>query len=146
MLDIKLIREDPTTVERALATRGAEIALAPVLAADTERRRLVKEAEDLKAQRNRASEAIGQAKRRGEDASAEQARMREVGDRIKALDGEVKTVDEEIARLLLQLPNLPHSSVPIGAGSEDNPEIRQWGEPRKFAFSPKSHEEIGEAL
>jgi len=135
-------------VAERLARRGAGATalIKELLTADTTRRRLVKEAEDLKAQRNRASEAIGQAKRRGEDASTEQARMREVGDRIKALDGEVKTVDEEIARLLLQLPNLPHPSVPIGAGSEDNPEIRQWGEPRKFAFTPKSHEEIGEAL
>ena len=148
MLDLKLIREQPDAVAERLARRGAGATalIKELLTADTTRRRLVKEAEDLKAQRNRASEAIGQAKRRGEDASTEQARMREVGDRIKALDGEVKTVDEEIARLLLQLPNLPHPSVPVGAGSEDNPEIRQWGEPRKFAFTPKSHEEIGEAL
>ena len=148
MLDLKLIREQPDAVAERLARRGAGATalIKELLTADTARRRLVKEAEDLKAQRNRASEAIGQAKRRGEDASTEQARMREVGDRIKALDGEVKTVDEEIARLLLQLPNLPHPSVPIGARSEDNPEIRQWGEPRKFAFTPKSHEEIGEAL
>jgi len=148
VLDLKLIREQPDAVAERLARRGAGATalIKELLTADTTRRRLVKEAEDLKAQRNRASEAIGQAKRRGEDASTEQARMREVGDRIKALDGEVKTVDEEIARLLLQLPNLPHPSVPIGAGSEDNPEIRQWGEPRKFAFTPKSHEEIGEAL
>jgi len=148
VLDLKLIREQPDAVAERLARRGAGATalIKELLTADTTRRRLVKEAEDLKAQRNRASEAIGQAKRRGEDASAEQARMREVGDRIKALDGEVKTVDEEIARLLLQLPNLPHPSVPIGARSEDNPEIRQWGEPRKFAFTPKSHEEIGEAL
>ena len=148
MLDLKLIREQPDAVAERLARRGAGATalIKELLTADTTRRRLVKEAEDLKAQRNRASEAIGQAKRRGEDASTEQARMREVGDRIKALDGEVKTVDGEIARLLLQLPNLPHPSVPIGARSEDNPEIRQWGEPRKFAFTPKSHEEIGEAL
>ena len=148
MLDLKLIREQPDAVAERLARRGAGATalIKELLTADTTRRRLVKEAEDLKAQRNRASEAIGQAKRRGEDASTEQARMREVGDRIKALDGEVKTVDEEIARLLLQLPNLPHPSVPIGARSEDNPEIRQWGEPRKLAFTPKSHEEIGEAL
>ena len=148
MLDLKVIREQPDAVAERLARRGAGATalIKDLLTADTTRRRLVKEAEDLKAQRNRASEAIGQAKRRGEDASTEQARMREVGDRIKALDGEVKTVDEEIARLLLQLPNLPHPSVPIGARSEDNPEIRQWGEPRKLAFTPKSHEEIGEAL
>ena len=148
MLDLRLIREQPDAVAERLARRGAGAAalIKELLTADTTRRRLLKEAEDLKALRNRASEAIGQAKRRGEDASTEQARMREVGDRIKALDGEGKALDEEIERLLLQLPNLPHPSVPIGAGSEDNPEIRQWREPRKFAFTPKSHDEIGEAL
>ena len=146
MLDIKLIREDPTTVERALATRGAEIALAPVLAADTERRRLVTEAEDLKAERNRASEAIGQAKRRGEDPQGAPARMREVSERIKALDGLVKEADARLEGLLLEVPNLPHASVPVGRSADDNVEVRRWGAPRQFAFEPKQHFEIGEAL
>ena len=146
MLDIKLIREDPTTVERALATRGAGIALAPVLAADTERRRLVTEAEDLKAERNRASEAIGQAKRRGEDPQGATARMREVSDRIKALDGLVKEADARLEDLLLEVPNLPHASVPVGRSADDNVEVRRWGAPRQFAFEPKQHFEIGEAL
>ncbi|HWP76928.1 MAG TPA: serine--tRNA ligase [Methylomirabilota bacterium] len=146
MLDIKLIREDPTTVERALATRGAEIALAPVLAADTERRRLVTEAEDLKAERNRASEAIGQAKRRGEDPQGATARMRELSDRIKALDGLVKEADARLEGLLLEVPNLPHASVPVGRSADDNVEVRRWGAPRQFAFEPKQHFEIGEAL
>jgi seryl-tRNA synthetase len=146
MLDIKLIREDPTTVERALATRGAEIALAPVLAADTERRRLVTEAEDLKAERNRASEAIGRAKRRGEDPQGATARMREVSDRIKALDGLVKEADRRLEDLLLEVPNLPHASVPVGRSADDNVEVRRWGAPRQFAFEPKQHFEIGEAL
>jgi len=146
MLDIKLIREDPTSVERALATRGAEIALAPVLAADTERRRLVTEAEDLKAARNRASEAIGQAKRRGEDPQGATARMREVSDRIKALDGLVKEADARLEGLLLEVPNLPHASVPVGRSADENVEVRRWGAPRQFAFEPKQHFEIGEAL
>jgi len=146
MLDIKLIREDPTTVERALATRGAEIALAPVLAADTERRRLVTEAEDLKAERNRASEAIGQAKRRGEDPQGATARMREVSDRIKVLDGFVKEADARLEGLLLEVPNLPHASVTVGRSADDNVEVRRWGAPRQFAFEPKQHFEIGEAL
>jgi len=148
VLDLRLIREGPDAVTERLTTRGpgAAALIKNLLAADALRRRLVKETEDLKALRNRASEAIGQAKRRGEDASGEQTRMREVGDRIKALDGEVKAADEEIERLLLQLPNLPHPSVPVGASAEDNPEIRSWGEPRKFSFTPKPHEEIGEAL
>jgi seryl-tRNA synthetase len=146
MLDIKLIRDDPTAVERALATRGAEIALAPVLAADTERRRLVTEAEDLKAERNRTSEAIGQAKRRGEDPQAAMARMREVSERIKGLDGLVKEVDARLEALLLEVPNLPHTSVPVGRSADDNVEVRRWGVPRQFAFEPKQHFEIGEAL
>jgi seryl-tRNA synthetase len=146
MLEIKLIRDDPTAVERALATRGAEIALAPVLAADTERRRLVTEAEDLKAERNRTSEAIGQAKRRGEDPPAAMARMREVSERIKGLDGLVKEVDARLEALLLEVPNLPHTSVPVGRSADDNVEVRRWGVPRQFAFEPKQHFEIGEAL
>jgi len=146
MLDIKMIREDPAAVERALATRGAEISLAPVLAADAARRRLVTEAEDLKAERNRASEAIGQAKRRGEDPQAAMARMREVSDRIKALDGLVKEADAQLEGLLVEVPNLPHASVPVGRSADDNVEVRRWGAPRAFAFEPKQHFEIGEAL
>ena len=146
MLDIKLIRDDPAGVERALATRGATISLAPVLEADTARRRLVTEAEELKAERNRASEAIGQARRRGEDAQAATARMREVSDRIKTLDAQVKEADGRLEALLLEIPNVPHASVPVGASADDNVEVRRWGTPRAFAFAPKQHFEIGEAL
>ncbi|HEY7040221.1 MAG TPA: serine--tRNA ligase [Methylomirabilota bacterium] len=146
MLDIRLIREDPAAVERALATRGAAIPLAPVLDADAERRRLLTETEELKAERNRASEAIGQAKRRGEDAQAVTARMREVSDRIKALDLQVKDADARLESLLLEIPNLPHPSVPVGRSADDNVELRRWGTPRPFEFEPKQHFEIGEAL
>ncbi len=146
MLDIRLIREDPAAVERALAKRGGQVSLRPVLDGDAERRRLVTEAEELKAERNRASEVIGQAKRRGEDPQAAMARMREVSDRIKALDSLVKEADARLDVLLLELPNLPHPSVPVGASAEDNPEVRRWGTPRHFTFAPKQHFEIGEAL
>ena len=146
MLDIRLIREDPAAVERALATRGAAISLSPVLAADAERRRLLTETEELKAERNRASEAIGQAKRRGEDAQAVTARMREVSDRIKALDLLVKDADARLESLLLEIPNLPHPSVPVGRSADDNVEVRHWGTPRAFEFEPRQHFEIGEAL
>jgi len=146
VLDIKLIREDAAAVERALATRGGPLSLRSVLDADAERRRLVTEAEELKAERNRASEVIGQAKRRGEDPQAAMARMREVSDRIKTLDALVKEADARLDLLLLELPNLPHPSVPVGASAEDNPEVRRWGTPRQFTFEPKQHFEIGEAL
>ena len=82
MLDMRLIRENPEAIERALVDRGGAELIRPLLALDAGRRRLVRESEELKALRNKASEAIGQAKRQGEDAGAEQARMREVGERI----------------------------------------------------------------
>jgi seryl-tRNA synthetase len=146
VLDLKLIREQPEAVARALADKGGVELIDEILRSDVERRRLLKEAEELKALRNRASEAIGQARRRGEDASAEQARMREVGDRIKALDLELKAVDEVIEGLLVQVPNVPHPSVPPGKSDADNVEVRRWGTPRQFTFTPRPHEEVGEAL
>jgi seryl-tRNA synthetase len=146
VLDIKLIREDASAVERALATRGGEVSLRPVLDADAERRRLVTEAEELKAERNRASEAIGQAKRRGEDPQAAMARMREVSDRIKGLGALVKEAETRLDGLLLELPNLPHATVPVGRSADDNVEVRRWGTPPRFSFEPRQHFEIGEAL
>jgi seryl-tRNA synthetase len=146
MLDIRLLRENPEAVERGLRDRGGAELVREIVAKDAERRRLIAEVEALKAERNRASEAIGQAKRRGENPDAAMARMREVGDRIKALDAEVKEVDEEVESLLLQLPNLPHPSVPPGTTEEENVEVRRWGQPRQFGFDPKSHDVLGEAL
>jgi seryl-tRNA synthetase len=146
VLDLRLIREHPDAVASRLARRGGSELLKPLLERDAARRRVIHEAEELKARRNAASEAIGQAKRRGEDASAEMARMREVADRIKALDADVKAADAEIEQLLLRIPNLPHESVPDGASADDNVEVRRWGTPRAFAFTPRPHEEIGEAL
>jgi len=146
VLDLRLIRERPDQVQRALADKGGAQLIPDILARDVERRRLIKEADDLKAQRNTASEAIGRARRAGQDASAEQARMREVGDRIKALDAEVKAVDEAIDALLAQVPNVPHPSVPSGKSDEENVEVSRWGTPRRFDFKPKPHEEVGGGL
>ena len=146
MLDLRLIREHPEDVQRALAEKGGAGLVPEILARDGERRRVVKEAEDLKALRNVASEAIGRAKKRGEDASAEQARMRDVGERIKTLDAELKTIDAALERLLEQVPNVPHPSVPRGKGDEENVEVRRWGTPRTFDFPVKAHEQLGEAL
>src|SRR5881628_918358 len=133
-------------VERALAIKGGAELVKQVVALDASRRELIRKADDLKADRNRASEAIGQAKKRGEDSSAEMGRMRDVGDRIKTLDAELKQIDEQLDALAAQLPNLPHESVPPGRGEDDNVEVRRWGTPRAFGFAPKPHDEIGEAL
>jgi seryl-tRNA synthetase len=146
VLDLRFIRDDPAAVERALADKGGGELIKEIVARDAERRRLLKEAEDLKADRNRASEAIGQAKRRGEDASVEHARMREVSDRIKGRDAELKAAEAAIDELLAQVPNVPHPSVPPGKSDADNVEVRRWGTPREFGFTPLPHEEIGAAL
>jgi seryl-tRNA synthetase len=146
MLDLKLIREQTEEVERGIARRGEVISVRPILDADAARRQLVTEAEELKAERNRASEAIGQAKRRGESADAAMARVRDVGERIKVLDLQVKEVDSRLAALLVELPNLPQSSVPAGTTEEENVEIRRWGAPRRFEFEPKPHEVLGVEL
>jgi seryl-tRNA synthetase len=144
VLDLRLIREQPDAVARALADKGGADLIQAIVARDAERRRLIKEAEDLKAHRNRTSAEIG--KSRGAVPEEMRAEMRRVGDRIKELDVELKAVDEAIEGLLVQVPNLPHPSAPPGKSDADNVEARRWGTPRQFAFTPKPHEEVGEAL
>ena len=146
MLDLRVIRERPDEVQRALADKGGAALIPEIVTKEVERRQLIKEGDDLKAQRNVASEAIGRARKAGQDASAEQARMRDVGDRIKALDAETKAIDDAIEALLAQVPNLPHPSVPRGKSDEENVEVRRWGTPRRFDFTPKAHEDVGGAL
>jgi seryl-tRNA synthetase len=143
---MRLIREETAAVEGALKARGETLSVRPILELDQRRRHLLREAEELKAERNRVSEAIGQAKRRGENPEAEMVRMREVGERVKALDGQVKQTEERLNALLLELPNVPHPSVPVGRSAEDNVEVRRWGTPRAFDFEPKQHFDVGEAL
>jgi seryl-tRNA synthetase len=144
MLDLRLIREQPEAVARALADKGGGDLIEAILARDTERRRLIKETDDLKALRNRASAEIGKA--RGSVSEEQRAEMRRVGDRVKALDAELKAVDETIEALLAQVPNVPHPSVPPGKSDADNVEVRRWGTPRAFDFPARPHEEVGEAL
>jgi seryl-tRNA synthetase len=144
MLDLRLIREQPEEIQQALAEKGGADYIPKILQRDAERRRLLKEAEDLKAHRNRVSAEL--AKSKGSVPDEVRAEMRTVGDRIKALDAELKAVDDAIAELLAEVPNIPHPSVPRGKSDEDNVEVRRWGTPREFAFTPKPHEEVGAAL
>jgi seryl-tRNA synthetase len=146
VLDLRLIREQPDLVDRGLHLRGEDVALPPIIEADAVRRQLVTEMEGLKAERNRASETIGRAKRRGEDVSAVMADVRELGERIKALEQTVKEADAKLQSLLLELPNLPDPSVPAGTTEEENVEVRRWGTPRRFDFEPKPHEVLGVEL
>jgi seryl-tRNA synthetase len=144
VLDLRLIREQPDAVARALVDKGGGELIQDILTRDAERRRLIKEADDLKALRNRTSADL--AKYRGSVPEELRAEMRRVGDRVKALDVELAAVDAAIEALLLQVPNVPHPSAPPGKSDDDNVEVRRWGTPREFAFTPKPHEEVGEAL
>ncbi len=148
MLDIKLIREKPDFVRQQLATRGRgdEARIAEIAVLDEQRRKLVSEGDNLKAQRNTVSKEIGALKSKGQDASAQMAAMKQVGERITALDAEVAALDGKLQDILLMIPNLPHESVAVGKEAADNPEVKRWGEAPKFAFQPKAHWDIGEQL
>ena len=146
MLDAKFVRDNLEAVQTALRNRGLALDLQDFLAADASRRRLLSEVEQLKHRRNTLSEEVGRRKRQGQDAGDVIAGTKELGDRIKKLDEEVRACDEQLEAILLALPNLPHASVPVGRDSGDNAEVRRWGEPRQFDFTPKPHWEIGEAL
>ena len=145
MLDIRLIRDRPEEIERALAEKGGAALVKELVASDVVRRRLIHESEELKAEHGRASQEMG--KKRGEGAIPADVReaMRARSDRIKLLDIQVKEADEKVHALLLEIPNVPHPSVPRGTSDADNVEVRRWGTPRVFDFPPKPHEEVGVA-
>jgi seryl-tRNA synthetase len=148
MLDIKLIRDNPQFVRDRLATRGRgdEARIAEIAALDEQRRKLLTEGDTLKAERNKVSKEIGGLKSKGQDASVPMAAMKTVSDRIAALDGEVAGIDAKLKDILLMIPNLPHASVAVGKEAADNPEVRRFGEPKKFDFPVKPHWELGEKL
>jgi seryl-tRNA synthetase len=146
MLDIRLIREQPDQVKTQLARAGVDPAqVDAVLEFDEQRRALLREVETLKATRNAVSKEIGKMKGAA-DRDAKIAEMREVGDRIAAMDREVAEVEERQRAVLHELRNLPHPDVPSGADESANVVISQEGQPRAFDFAPKPHWELGEAL
>ncbi|GAB4348929.1 MAG: serine--tRNA ligase [Candidatus Abyssubacteria bacterium] len=146
MLDLKLIRENPDLVKRALASRRAAADIDGLLALDEARRTLVFRADELKRKRNEATQEVARLKKVGEDAQALIEEMRAVGEQIADIDAQVRQKDEQIRALLLAIPNIPHPSVPLGASEADNVEIRRWGEPPSFEFEPLSHADLGERL
>jgi seryl-tRNA synthetase len=145
MLDSKFLRDNLETVEARLKTRGGSLDLTGFREPDSRRRELLQQSEELKALRNRVSEEISRIKDKSQ-AQAQIAEMREVGGRIKALDEELKGIEEGLEQFLLTTPNIPHPDVPIGASEADNVEVRKWGEPPVFSFTPKPHWELGESL
>ena len=146
MLDLRVLQKNPELVAQSLAARKSSIDVAEFTALDARRRALLAEVEALKSERNKASAAVGQAKREGRDAESLIAAMGDIGDRIKALDQETESVQAEQNLWMLSIPNMPHSSVPVGASEDENVEQRRWGTPRDFAFKAKEHWELAETL
>jgi len=146
MLDRKLIRKDPERVREGLRRKGADFDLEGFLARDERHRALIQESESLKRERNEVSLEVSRLKKEGKDISSITERMRLVAERIKEIDRELKETAEELDRLSLEIPNLPHESVPVGTCPEDNKVRRQWGEIAKLPFEPLPHWEIGEKL
>lgn len=146
MLDIKFVRSNPELVKEGLAKRGANISLEEFLELDAKRREKLVVVEQLKNTRNVVSQEIGRLKKAGQDAEEKQAEMRQVSQQIKDIDDEIRSIEERLGEILLAIPNLPHESVPVGKDENDNVEVRRWGQPRQFDFTPKPHWDLGEDL
>ena len=143
MLSIELIRNDPEYVHRALHSRGEEVEFEALMEFDRSRRQLIQKGDALRARRNEASKRIATMEEKPQDLIEE---LRHVGDDIKLSEQRVTELESEMNDLLLELPNIPHSQVPLGSGEEDNVVVRSWGEPRSFDFTPSPHWELGEQL
>ena len=147
MISIDLIRNDPDQVRQGLAARGEDDPLDQILELDIERRSAVTERDDLRGERNRVSGEIGKARKLGQDPAPEVVQeMRQVGDRISALEQQERLLQEQINEILLGLPNLPLPRVPKGDGEEDNIVARSWGEIPTLDFPPVPHWDLGENL
>jgi len=143
MLDIRFIRENPELVRQELEKRGDTFALNSILEIDTHYRSLLRQVEELRSQHNKVSKQLGRTEKKPPQLIAE---MRELGQQIASLQQETSQVKANLESLLLELPNIPHPSVPLGEGESDNVVVRTWGEPRKFSFKPLPHWELGENL
>ncbi|MBV8052566.1 MAG: serine--tRNA ligase [Acidobacteriaceae bacterium] len=148
MLDLNFVRDNLPLVEEKLRQRGmnpAEI-LKDFRQVDAQRRQAITSAETMKAQRNQSSEKISKLKKTGEDATALIAETKQMREQIQELEKAAEEYDTRLREILAGIPNLPHSTVPVGEGAEQNLEVRRWGTPPKFDFAPKPHWELGEQL
>lgn len=146
MLDVQLLRSDLAGVARRIADRGVTLDVAGFEALEAQRKAVQTETQDRQARRNQLSKQIGQAKSKGEDAAALMAEVNAQADRLKALEQQLVDVQARLNDFLLNVPNVPHDSVPAGKSSEDNREVRKVGTPRKFDFAVKDHVDVGVPL
>ena len=146
MLEAKYIREHIDEVRNKLALRGQVINLDQFISIDSERRKTIQEWEKLRTLQKKVSDEVSKRKREGEDSSELISEMKKVSQEMKGLDELVAEKERALEEFLLTIPNIPHSSVPIGKDSSDNVEVRRWGKIPEFDFEPKPHWEIGEEL
>jgi len=148
MLDLNFVRNNLPLVEQKLRDRGLDPAeiLKDFHEVDQQRRQAITDAETIKARRNRASEEIAKLKKSGQDASTLVAETKELREQIQDREKVAADLENRSQQILTGLPNLPNESVPVGKSAEDNVEIRRWGTPPKFDFTPKPHWELGEHL
>ena len=148
MLDLGFVRDHLDLVEAKLRARGMDPAavLGEFRRLDAERRQAITRAEGLKAERNRASEEIARRKKNKEDAEELIARNKQLREEVASAEKSAEELDERLRSTLVAIPNLPHDSVPVGTSAEQNVEVRRWGKPPQFDFTPKPHWELGEQL
>lgn len=146
MLDIKLLRENLEEVRKRLADRQIDLSFDTWIESDQRQRALKTKIETLKARKNKANDEIARSKREGKPIAPILEEMKQVAQEIEQLEVDQKKIEEALGPFLLMLPNLPHPSVPVGKDEKDNQEVRRWGTPPHFSFSPKPHWEIGESL
>ena len=146
MLDVKLILSDPERVKQAVAAKNQKADIDGVLRLDERRRVIIGEGEALKAERNKVSKEVGQAKKEGKSADDKIEAMRVVGEKIKTLDAELTQLEADLRGKLLEIPNMAHESVPEGKSAADNVVVREWGDARPKDFKPKDHVTLSESL
>ncbi len=146
MIDIKMVRNEPEKVRAGMAKRRAQVPLDQFINLDEERRRKLTEVEQLKNKRNTVSREVGRLKAQGQDATGLIQEMQDVGGVIQELDQAIRVIEEQLNQILMVIPNIPHESVPVGKDETENQLIKTWGEPRKFNFQPRTHDEIGTGI
>ena len=146
MLDINALRRNAAEIAARLRTRPYEFDVDGFSALEAERKAMQSTTEELQARRNVLSKQIGICKARGEDAGALMEEVAAIPEKLKALETLLEGVQARLHRMLIEAPNVPHPSVPVGRSSDDNVEVRRWGAPRGFDFKVRDHVEVGAAL
>ncbi|MEO5691517.1 MAG: serine--tRNA ligase, partial [Usitatibacter sp.] len=146
MLDIQLLRKDLPAVVAGLKRRGFDFDEAAFRSFEEDRKQLQSRTEELQGRRNSLSKQVGMMKGKGEDASAVMKEVGGIGDELKANEAALSAVQEKMNAFLRMIPNIPRADVPEGKSADDNVEVRRWGEPRKFVFTPKDHVDVGAGL